>query len=170
LIKPLLHRHHLEFVGELGGSEKDAFLGGADTLFFPICWPEPFGLVMIEALACGTPVLALDYGSVPEVLQDGLTGFIGQGEDDLVRAIPRLGALNRAGCRAEAERRFSPSAMVEAYEDVYANLIARRASEGIVRLDAPLQAGRVAVASRSGPKCAAGRQSVSSSGHTCSGP
>jgi glycosyltransferase involved in cell wall biosynthesis len=104
---------------------------------------------MIEALACGTPVLALDCGSVPEVLQDGFTGFIGHTEDDLVRAVPRLGELSRAACRAEAETRFSPSAMAEAYEDVYERLLARRASPGMLRLETPAASARFAVAGQS---------------------
>jgi len=119
----------VEFVGELAGRDKDTFLGGAAALLFPICWPEPFGLVMAEALACGTPVLALDHGSVPEVLQDGVTGFIGRTEDDLVAAVRRISELKRADCRSEAENRFSPGAMAEAYEDVYESLLERGATE-----------------------------------------
>jgi glycosyltransferase involved in cell wall biosynthesis len=148
VIKPMLKRHDVEFVGELGGRDKDAFLGGAAALLFPICWPEPFGLVMIEALACGTPVLALDCGSVPEVLREGHTGFIGHTEDDLVRAVPRLTDLSRAECRAEAETRFSPGAMADAYEQVYARLLARRARPDACYLDTPASTTRVAVASQ----------------------
>ncbi len=147
VIKPMLERHNVEFVGELAGRDKDAFLGGASALLFPICWPEPFGLVMIEALACGTPVLALDSGSVPEVLQDGFTGFIGNTEDDLVRAVPRITELSRAACRAQAESRFSSAAMAEAYERVYARLLAGRARAGMRVTDAPVEWDRVAAAS-----------------------
>jgi glycosyltransferase involved in cell wall biosynthesis len=124
VIQPLLDDSHVEFVGELSGKRKDAFLRQAAALLFPIQWPEPFGLVMAEALACGTPVMALRAGSVPEVLEDGVTGCICDTEDELVEAIQRIGELDRARCRAEAERRFSPSAMAEAYEHVYARLIA----------------------------------------------
>jgi glycosyltransferase involved in cell wall biosynthesis len=125
-VEPLLKGSEVEMVGEVGGAEKDAFLGHAAALLFPIDWPEPFGLVMPEALACGTPVLALRRGSVPEVLGDGETAFIRDGEDELVAAARRIGELDRARCRAEAERRFSPAAMAEKYERVYANLIAAR--------------------------------------------
>jgi glycosyltransferase involved in cell wall biosynthesis len=122
VLKPLLDDSHVDFVGELAGKRKDAFLGHAAALMFPVQWPEPFGLVMAEALACGTPVVALAAGSVPEVIADGVTGFIRTTEDGLVEAVQRIGELDRAGCRAEAERRFSPSAMAEAYEQVYASL------------------------------------------------
>jgi glycosyltransferase involved in cell wall biosynthesis len=124
VLQPLLRGSHVEFVGEVGGKRKDAFLRRASALLFPIQWPEPFGLVMAEALACGTPVVALRAGSVPEVLEDGATGYIRDTEDDLVEAVKRVGELDRARCRAEAERRFSPSAMAKAYEEVYAALLA----------------------------------------------
>jgi glycosyltransferase involved in cell wall biosynthesis len=119
VIQPLLEYDQVEFVGELAGAAKDRFLGGAVALLFPICWPELFGLVMAEALACGTPVLALDHGSVPEVVQDGVTGFVRDDEDELVEAVSRIGELSRYACRAEAERRFSPAAMTDAYERLY---------------------------------------------------
>jgi glycosyltransferase involved in cell wall biosynthesis len=122
-IQPLLERDHAQLIGEVAGPAKDQFLGGAAALLFPIRWPEPFGLVMVEALACGTPVIALEHGSVPEVIQDGVTGFICSSEEELVAAIGRLGELDRARCRAEAERRFSPSAMAAAYEQLYAQLL-----------------------------------------------
>jgi glycosyltransferase involved in cell wall biosynthesis len=122
-IKPLLERDHATLVGEVAGPGKDTFLGGAAALLFPIRWPEPFGLVMVEALACGTPVIALDHGSVREVIQDGVTGFICSNEEEMVAAVGRLGELDRARCRAEAERRFSPSAMAAAYEQLYAWLL-----------------------------------------------
>lgn len=109
-------------IGEVGGSEKTDFLRGAAALVFPICWPEPFGLVMVEALACGTPVLATRYGSVPEIVRDGVTGFIRDSEDELVEAAAHLGKLDRAQCRVDAERRFSPAAMAETYEQIYEGL------------------------------------------------
>jgi glycosyltransferase involved in cell wall biosynthesis len=122
VIQPLLETDGVEFIGEVGGREKDAFLGGASALLFPITWPEPFGLVMVEALACGTPVLALRHGSVPEVIRDGITGYTCDTEDELVAAVDRIGAIDRAACRTEAERRFSPGAMAEQYERVYDRL------------------------------------------------
>jgi len=123
VVEPLLSEPGVELIGEVGGAEKDQFLREAAALLFPIRWPEPFGLVMPEALACGTPVLAFDEGSVPEVIDDGVTGFVGHVEDDLVRAVERIPELDRQRCRAEAERRFSPAAMADAYETVYAGLL-----------------------------------------------
>jgi glycosyltransferase involved in cell wall biosynthesis len=123
VVEPLLRDADVELVGEVSGAAKDELLGGAAALLFPIRWPEPFGLVMPEALACGTPILALRAGSVPEVLEDGVTGFVRDDEDGLVAAATRLGDLNRARCRAEAERRFSAAAMADRYERVYARLL-----------------------------------------------
>jgi glycosyltransferase involved in cell wall biosynthesis len=123
VVMPLLDGPGVEFVGEVGGREKCELLGNAAALLFPISWPEPFGLVMPEALACGTPVIALGQGSVPEVLEHGQTGFICPDEDGMVEAVGRLDELDPARCRAEAERRFSPSAMAAAYERVYDQLL-----------------------------------------------
>jgi glycosyltransferase involved in cell wall biosynthesis len=129
-VKPLLERGHARLVGEVAGQQKDRFLRNAAALLFPIRWREPFGLVMAEALACGTPVIALRDGSVPEVIEDGVTGFICSSEDEMVAAVARVGELDRARCRAEAERRFSPTTMASAYEDIYQRLAlgARRGS------------------------------------------
>lgn len=135
VIEPLLAEPGVEIIGEVGGAQKNAFLGNANALLFPIRWPEPFGLVMPEALACGTPVLALREGSVPEVIEDGVSGFICHVEDELVRAVERLPELSRARCRAEAERRYSPAAMASAYEQVYADVL-----EGASRPDLALHA------------------------------
>ncbi len=121
-VEPLLQGRQVELIGQVDAAEKDEFLHNAAALLFPIRWPEPFGLVMIEALACGTPVLALRNGSVPEVLEHGVTGFICDDEDELVQAVGRIGEIDRARCRAEAERRFSPAAMAERYEQVYDQL------------------------------------------------
>jgi glycosyltransferase involved in cell wall biosynthesis len=126
VVQPLLEGSNAEMIGQVGGRDKDEFLGNAAALLFPIRWPEPFGLVMPEALACGTPVLALRHGSVPEVLHDGETAFIRDSEDELVETVSRLGEIDRGRCRAEAERRFSPAAMAAAYEQVYANAIRQR--------------------------------------------
>jgi glycosyltransferase involved in cell wall biosynthesis len=125
VVRPLLDGPDVEFLGELGARDRDEFLGGAAALLFPISWPEPFGLVMAEALACGTPVLALRAVSVPEVVEHGLTGFICDDEDELVAAVHRLPQIDRAQCRTVVERRFSPAAMASAYEQVYARLLAR---------------------------------------------
>lgn len=122
-VQPLLHGPQVELLGQVGDKEKNDLLRHAAALLFPIRWPEPFGLVMPEALACGTPVLALRQGSVPEVLVDGVTGFVRETEEELVVAVGRLGELDRARCRAEAERRFSPAVMAAGYERVYERLI-----------------------------------------------
>lgn len=119
VIRPLLQEPDVEFIGEVGGKDKDAFLNNAAALLFPIRWPEPFGLVMAEALACGTPVVALREGSVPEVIEHGRTGFIARHEDELVQAVHQIGTIDRGRCRAEALRRFSAERMTEQYEQVY---------------------------------------------------
>ncbi len=121
-IKPLLSQGHVEFIGEIDDSQKPAFLSGAHALLFPIDWPEPFGLVMIEAMACGTPVIAFNCGSVPEVMDDGLTGFIVNSEDAAVAAIDRLGELDRGKVRQQFERRFTARRMAQDYVDVYTEL------------------------------------------------
>jgi glycosyltransferase involved in cell wall biosynthesis len=123
IVTPLLNEPGIELIGEVGGEDKDDFLRNAAALLFPVQWPEPFGLVMPEALACGTPVIALDNGSVPEVIDHGVTGFVGQVEDDLVEAVNRISELDRRRCRNEAEKRYSPSAMAHGYERVYAQLL-----------------------------------------------
>jgi glycosyltransferase involved in cell wall biosynthesis len=133
VVQPLLGSD-IEFVGELGGDEKDDFLRNAAALLFPIRWPEPFGLVMAEALACGTPVLALRAGSVPEVVRDGVTGFICDTEDELVMAAGRLEDLDRWTCRSAAEQRFSPAAMAGAYERVYERVIGNAGRREVVAL------------------------------------
>jgi glycosyltransferase involved in cell wall biosynthesis len=118
-IEPLLHDPLIEFVGEIGDHQKSAFLGGADALLFPIDWPEPFGLVMIEAMACGTPVIAYACGSVPEVIEQGVTGFIVRGEDEAIDAVHRLPSLDRAAIRRRFEERFSATAMARRYLAIY---------------------------------------------------
>jgi glycosyltransferase involved in cell wall biosynthesis len=125
-IEPLLGGPGVEFVGELDETRKNELVAGARALLFPIDWPEPFGLVMIEAMACGTPVLAWDCGSVPEVVDDGVTGFIVRSEDEAVAALKSVGTLDRLNVRATFERRFSTRRMAEDYLDVY-TMLARRA-------------------------------------------
>jgi glycosyltransferase involved in cell wall biosynthesis len=122
-VKPLLGGGGIELVGEIGDAEKPDFLGNALALLNPIDWPEPFGLVMAEAMSCGTPVVARRRGSVPEEVADGMTGLIGESDDDLAALCRRVGNLDRAACRAEAERRFSPRAMADGYEAVYRRLV-----------------------------------------------
>jgi glycosyltransferase involved in cell wall biosynthesis len=122
-IEPLLSQSHVEWVGEISDQQKGEFLGNAYALLFPIDWPEPFGLVMIEAMACGTPVIAYERGSVSEVMEDGITGFIVQDVDDAAKAVNRVRNLSRSRCRDVFERRFAASRMASDYIEVYKRLI-----------------------------------------------
>ena len=106
-------------MGVVGGTDKLDLLAGATCLLNPIAWPEPFGMVMIEALACGTPLVATPCGSVPEIITHGVTGFIAAGDDDLVDALGRVVDLDRGRCRKEAAARFSTERMVAAHLDLY---------------------------------------------------
>ena len=121
-IEPLLAQPHVEFIGEIGEHEKAEFLGNAAGLLFPITWPEPFGLVMIEAMACGTPVIALRNGSVPEVVDDGITGFIVDDEAAAASAAEQVHLLDRTLIRAIFERRFTARRMAEDYLRIYQDL------------------------------------------------
>jgi glycosyltransferase involved in cell wall biosynthesis len=123
IIAPLIKDPLVEYVGEIGDGEKDEFLGNAYALLFPIDWPEPFGLVMIEAMACGTPVIAYRSGSVPEVIDDGVTGFIVAGVEDATKAAERISTLSRKRCRELFEQRFVASRMAEDYVAIYQRLI-----------------------------------------------
>ena len=122
-IEPLMEAPEIEFLGEIGDRDKNALLGGAAALLFPIDWPEPFGLVMIEAMACGTPVVAWAGGSVAEVIDHGRTGFIVRSEDEAVAAIERIDTIDRAHVRQVFERRFSARAMARGYLEVYARVL-----------------------------------------------
>jgi glycosyltransferase involved in cell wall biosynthesis len=119
VIKPMLDGPGVEMIGEIGDAEKPAFLSGAHALLLPIDWPEPFGLVMIEAMACGTPTIAFPAGSVPEIIDDGITGFIVKDEDRAVAAIDRLGELDRTEVRRQFETRFTAQRMAEDYVQLY---------------------------------------------------
>lgn len=122
VIRPLLAGPRIEFIGEVGESEKQQFLGGARALLFPIDWPEPFGLVMIEAMACGTPVIAWRHGSVPEVIEEGRTGFIVETIGEAVAAIERIDSLDRWGVRHRFEQRFTAERMARDYVRIYESL------------------------------------------------
>jgi glycosyltransferase involved in cell wall biosynthesis len=124
-IRPLLNNPWVEFIGEIGFPDKDEFLGNALALLFPINWPEPFGLVMIEALACGTPVIAYPRGSVPEIIEEGRTGFVVGDAKKAVKAIERLPQISRVVCRQRFEERFSATRMAKDYLAVY-NKLTRR--------------------------------------------
>ena len=119
VIEPLLDDPMIEYIGEIGDHEKPAFLGGASALLFPIDWPEPFGLVMIEAMACGTPVIAWNCGSVPEVVDDGVTGRVVESHAQAVAAVAEVAGYDRQRIREVFERRFSASAMARSYEALY---------------------------------------------------
>ncbi|MGC2857572.1 glycosyltransferase family 4 protein [Novispirillum sp. DQ9] len=125
-IEPLLDHPLVEFIGEIGDDQKSEFLGNARALLFPIDWPEPFGLVMIEAMACGTPVIAWPHGAVPEVLEHGVTGFLVEDVEAAVKAVSQLGALDRSRVRQVFEERFSAQAMARAYLAIYERLTAER--------------------------------------------
>jgi len=125
-IKPLFGSPYVEFTGEIGEKEKNEFLGNAYALIFPIDWPEPFGLVMIESLACGTPVIAWRCGSVPEVIKDGVTGFIVENIKDAVKAVEKTSGLNREDCRKAFEERFTTSRMARDYLKIYRKIVVRK--------------------------------------------
>jgi glycosyltransferase involved in cell wall biosynthesis len=118
-IKPLIDGRHIEYIGEIGEHEKAAFLGNAFALVFMVDWPEPFGMVMIEAAACGTPVVAMRRGSVPEVIEHGVTGMVVDSEADALSAVRLIASLDRARIRREFERRFSSRRMAQDYSKLY---------------------------------------------------
>lgn len=124
-IRGLIKPPRVEYIGEIGDHQKSEFLNGALALVMPIEWPEPFGLVMIEAMACGTPVIAFSAGSVPEIVEDGVTGFIVKNEDEAVAAIEKLPLLPREKVRRRFEERFTASRMAKDYLRYYRTLIAR---------------------------------------------
>jgi glycosyltransferase involved in cell wall biosynthesis len=125
-IEPLFAQPHVEFVGEIAEHQKSEFLGNAAGLLFPIAWREPFGLAMIEAMACGTPVIALRNGSVPEVIDEGITGFIVDDEGSATSAAGQLALLDRTLIRAVFEQRFTARRMAEDYIRVYRELVSAR--------------------------------------------
>jgi glycosyltransferase involved in cell wall biosynthesis len=128
VVEPLLQQSHVEWIGEISDREKNDFLGNAHALLFPIDWPEPFGLVMIEAMACGTPVIAYDGGAVSEVIKEGQTGFIAKNVEDAAEAVHRVPELSRAHCRKVFEKRFTVTRMARDYVKIYKRTIDRRMS------------------------------------------
>ncbi len=130
-IRKLLDDPLVVFIGEIGERDKGDFLGGAKALLFPIDWPEPFGLVMIEAMACGTPVIAYRMASVPEVIDEGTTGFMVDNIDGAVAAVRRLGSIDRAICRQVFEERFSAERMAEDYVEIYKRVLDRQDSPSV---------------------------------------
>ncbi|RJF65847.1 glycosyltransferase family 4 protein [Rhodopseudomonas palustris] len=125
VIEPMLHHPLIEFIGEIGDQQKSEFLSGALGLLLPLDWPEPFGLVMIESMACGAPVIAYNRGSVPEIIESGLTGFIVEDETSAVAAVHQLQGLDRTAIRARFEERFTARRMAMDYLAAYRSLIAK---------------------------------------------
>ncbi|MEX2263206.1 MAG: glycosyltransferase family 4 protein [Bryobacteraceae bacterium] len=122
VIKPLLNDPRIEFVDEIGDAEKDEFLGNAYAMLFPIDWPEPFGLAMIESMACGTPVIAYNRGSVPEVMDEGVTGLVVNSVEEAIEALEKVPGICRRRCRERFEKRFSARRMAEDYLAAYERL------------------------------------------------
>jgi glycosyltransferase involved in cell wall biosynthesis len=132
-IRPMVQAHpDVEFIGEIDESDKAGFLGGAAALLFPIDWPEPFGLVMIEAMACGTPVIAFRRGSVPEIVEEGVSGFVVDTIEEAVAAVGRIASLDRAEVRAQFERRFTAERMARGYLNIYRKLLSTRSTSAHV--------------------------------------
>ncbi len=125
-IKSLFAKPCVHYLGEVGGEEKHKLLANAAALLFPIDWPEPFGLVMIEAFACGTPVVAYRNGAIPEVMEHGVTGFVVDNQDAAVDAAKRIAEIDRRGCRETFERRFTARVMAENYLSAYRKLLQRQ--------------------------------------------
>jgi glycosyltransferase involved in cell wall biosynthesis len=122
-IEPLLDDPLVTFVGEIGEQAKNDFIGNSRAFLMPIDWPEPFGLVMIEAMACGTPVIAYGYGSVPEIIDPGVTGFVVSNQEQAIAAAKDIGRIDRRRCRQVFEQRFSARVMARQYLDVYRQLV-----------------------------------------------
>jgi glycosyltransferase involved in cell wall biosynthesis len=163
-IEPMMHHPLVEYVGEIGDEAKAELLRKAKALLFPIDWPEPFGLVVIEALACGTPVIARRRGSVPELLEHGRTGFVCENEDEMVAAVRHLERIDRAACRAAFEARFTVGRMAEDYLCVYRAEIAGRGAATSVARHGP----QAAPVSRSPSVTANGHAPSSGSGAAAS--
>jgi glycosyltransferase involved in cell wall biosynthesis len=125
-IAPQIDGQQIEYLGEINHAEKAELLGNAAITLFPISWQEPFGLVMIESMATGTPVIGMNLGSVPEVIAHGQTGFVCQNYDQILAMIPAALELNRHTCREHVKQKFSVSQMVDGYEAVYEHIIANR--------------------------------------------
>jgi len=131
VVRPLLDHPLVEYIGEIGEKEKNEFIGKATALLSPIDWQEPFGLVFIEAMACGTPVITRPRGSVPELIDNGVTGFIVDSIEEAVDAVHRVSAIDRQGCRRVFERRFTSKRMARDYLDIYSNLMAKPLLSGM---------------------------------------
>jgi glycosyltransferase involved in cell wall biosynthesis len=127
VIRPMLKRPGVEYLGEIDEAHKDDFLGNAYAYLFPIDWPEPFGITMVEAMACGTPVIAMRCGSVPEVVADGETGYVCRSMEEMIDALAKVPRIERRACRRRVAERFTVERMTDGYEAVY-----RRVLEGVL--------------------------------------
>ncbi len=136
-IKHLLDHPLIEYIGEIGEKQKNDFMGNALALLFPIDWPEPFGLVMVEAMACGTPVIARRCGSVPEIIDDGITGFIVDSIDEAVEAVRKVASLSRQHCRQVFEERFTAERMAHDYLRIYRNFVHQKEGWSILGVQQP---------------------------------
>jgi len=142
VIEPLLAGGGVEFIGEINDHQKTKFLGDAEALLFPVDWPEPFGLSMIEAMACGTPILAFRCGSVPEIIEVGITGAIVESVEEAIAALPVVIALDRKHIRQRFEKRFSATRMAKDYVAIYRSLLAASAESELREVELAM-AGRV---------------------------
>jgi glycosyltransferase involved in cell wall biosynthesis len=135
-IEPLVRANAglVEYIGEVDERGKNELLGGAWAYLFPIDWPEPFGLTMAESMATGTPVVAFNAGSVPEVVEDGVTGFVCATVDEMVAAVGKVGSIDRAACRARVEARFSATAMADGYERAYRSMLSTTSAAPLTQL------------------------------------
>jgi glycosyltransferase involved in cell wall biosynthesis len=124
VIRPLLAHPLVEFVGEIGVAQQNDFLGNAAALLFPVQWPEPFGLVMIEAMACGTPIIAFPSGSVPEVVKTGINGFVVADVREAAEAVKQIGTISRKKCRQHFESHFTSARMARDYLEIYQRTVA----------------------------------------------
>jgi glycosyltransferase involved in cell wall biosynthesis len=158
-IEPLLDHPLIEFVGEISDREKNDFVGNALALVCPYDWPEPFGLVLIEALACGTPVLAYRRGSIPEIIEHGTTGFVSENLSEMVAAVERLGEIDRERCRATFDQRFTADRMARDYVALYERIIEERLAVATTKIHA-LRGGLLFEKARNG----------ASNGHSQNGP
>ena len=140
VIKPLLNNSLVEFIGEIADSEKSDFLGNAIACLYPIDWPEPFGLAMIEAMACGTPTVAFRNGSVPEIIDDGVNGFVVNSVEQAAKAVERAADLSRRRCRASFEKRFTSARMAGGYVKIYGQQAASAATHSGERGNTELHA------------------------------
>jgi glycosyltransferase involved in cell wall biosynthesis len=139
-IKPLLKDPRIEFIGEIGDGDKGAFLGDATALLFPVDWPEPFGLAVIEAMANGTPVIAFGRGSLPEIVEHAVTGFVVENVDEAVAAVPLAKALDRVAIRRRFEERFSVERMAREYVALYEAVLRHGAMDGALNSAVAAQA------------------------------